>query len=179
MNIYQNHKNCHSSVHLRTFSKAETKDVSLAVRYFSQNISPWYFPHICRYQIKNVALHEALPGLSHSQLAFNTPWKLFRSEIGMRNSVLWENWQNRTKDNEMFSGENVINLISLIFPCLEGTKTIKMSVPQDQLQFSTQIGAWLHIPLYQIPIYTDLPSYLFGTFSQSYLRGCFPGCSLQ
>ena len=40
--------------------------------------------------------------------------------------------------------------------------------------------AWLHaLPLYQNYIYTDLPSYLFGAVSQSYLKCCLLGYNPQ
>jgi len=39
-------------------------------------------------------------------------------KVGMRLSILWENWQNRTSD-KIFSGESFMNPISHIFSYLE------------------------------------------------------------
>lgn len=39
-------------------------------------------------------------------------------KVGMRPSILWENWQNRTSD-KIFSGESFMNPISHIFSYLE------------------------------------------------------------
>ena len=65
---------------------------------------------------------------------------------------------------------------------LKSRKALKffmmMPAPWDQQKPSAKkICAWLHVlfPLHQNQIYTDLPHYLFGAISQSYLRCCLLG----
>ena len=103
---------------------------------------------------------------------------------GVRPSVLWVNWQNRSSDR--YFQEKILWAQFLhLFISRKALKSFMvMSTPCDcsnlyetsrKLQ---KICAWLHVfPLHQNLIYTSLPGSFCRAVSQSYLRYCLPGCS--
>ena len=100
---------------------------------------------------------------------------------GVRHSVLWENWQNRPLDSEVFSGEIFYEPGFFHLPRLRKALKLlaKISAPCDQQQPPTKMCAWLHIlPLSKSHVCWPLPPpacplSLWKSFSE--LRGCFLG----
>ena len=98
-----------------------------------------------------------------------------------------KNWQNRSSDSHIFSGDHFMSPILASPRIWKSTQFLHGDVCSSGLAvtftrlaetFCKKICAWLHIlPLHQNHIYTDLPHYVFGAVSQSYLRCCLPSYS--
>ena len=105
--------------------------------------------------------HLPKPGLSHEPLQLttvDTPWKSSWGRSGVRCSVLWENWQNRS--SERYFKEKIFTSPVLASPCKQkSTKNLHGDICSSwrAATFCKMCADYMYLRLHQNHTSTDRP----------------------